>query len=271
MAARHIRQSLDEDLQAYLDGEIDPERESEVEAALREDPHVRERLRRYCQIDQALKDALTPLADAPWSRRVTDALAEGKRRRMDRRFVRIAAAAAVTFVVGAGVGWEVRDYSTVPDANGTTEHIMAKASEAHNVTMRSAARPPASNIQHVVNRLSKTLGKPIRTPDLSDFGYALKSAKLLGDSPPAVQLVYGNEDGRRLTCYIRTVSGLDETGFRVEQRGNLSMFYWVDNDLGHALVGNVDQSQLLRLADKIYHHLNSSSDQESRPRDQRLP
>ena len=69
----------------------------------------------------------------------------------------------------------------------------------------------------------------------------------------------GRQDarGQRLTLYVRNDSGgSHETAFRYARENNISVFYWIDGPFGYALSGDLEKSQLLRVAQVVYQQLN---------------
>ena len=69
--------------------------------------------------------------------------------------------------------------------------------------------------------------------------------------------MYQNARGQRLTLYAR-IDARDEyeTAFRYAQQGKVSVFYWLDRDMGYALSGEADKAELLRIAQAVYQQLN---------------
>jgi anti-sigma factor RsiW len=47
-----------------------------------------------------------------------------------------------------------------------------------------------------------------------------------------------------------------ETAFRFAEESRVGVFYWIDRKLGYALSGEVDRSELLRIATAVYRQLN---------------
>jgi len=95
-------------------------------------------------------------------------------------------------------------------------------------------------------------------PQLSAQGYALVGGRLLpGDRGPVAQFMYQDGKGVRLTLYIRSnPDATRETAFRFSQEQGISVFYWLDKNLGYALSGEIEKSDLLRVADAVYKQLN---------------
>ena len=111
---------------------------------------------------------------------------------------------------------------------------------------------------HLVEWLSKRLGKPVRVPTLVEQGYALVGGRLLpGDDNPAAQFMYEDPRGARLTLYLKTKANNPDgdSAFRYSQEKGVSVFYWIDGDFGYALSGSIDKPRLLEVAKAVYHQI----------------
>jgi len=121
---------------------------------------------------------------------------------------------------------------------------------AHPVEVRAAEEA------HLVQWLSKRLGHPLKTPDLTRFGFKLMGGRLLpAASGSAALLMYDNAQGNRLTLYVRAGAGA-ETAFRFQQDGEVATFAWMDQGFGYAVMGAGDRQRLLPVAEGVYHELN---------------
>jgi len=114
---------------------------------------------------------------------------------------------------------------------------------------------------HLVQWLSKRLGSTLRPPQLSPLGYRLIGGRLLpgdGDGPVA-QFMYEDGGGKRLTLYVaRERTGRQETAFRYTQEKELSVFYWIDDQLGYALSASLPKQALGKIADAVYAQLEQA-------------
>ena len=249
----------EDELQARVDGRLPPERSAEVNAYLAANPEEEARLSRYVAQKQMLSAAFAdePAGPIPGRLRVARLLEEQRRRRY-RRFAQIAAAVALV-AVGAAGGWAAR-YS-VPaflassnSALANARTITADAISAHRVFSVEVRHPVEVDVgqeAHLVQWLSKRLGRPLVVPDLSAAGFHLMGGRLLpAEDSPAAQFMY--ENGKdRLTLYLRSGIG-GETGFRYSEENGIGAFYWSDEGFGYALAAKADRNLLLRLAEIIY-------------------
>jgi anti-sigma factor RsiW len=264
-----VPDSVDEqELGAFVDRRLSPERAAAVESYLEAHPEERDRLRQYSEQQQALRAALAAdtAGPIPGNLRV-ERLVAARRRRRDWGVA--AAAAAVVFLILGGVGgWEARNRgvglpspSQTAQAAATERAITADALAAHQVFSVEARHPvevDAAQQAHLVQWLSKRLGHPLVVPDLNSAGYQLMGGRLLpSEGGPAAQFMY-QSGTTRLTLYEREDTA-GETRFRYSEEHGISEFYWSDQNFGYALTAKVDRRKLMDLAEIIYRQLDEGS------------
>lgn len=245
------------DLQAYVDGRLDPARQAVVEAYLAQNPAERQRLSDYQLIDTELHRLFDPVLDEPipasWQlpmRSKRPVLWVGLAR---------AAVAAGLMLFGGALGWFAHDQISQPQL--AQDAFVQQALTAHVVYVPEVRHPvevEAGQEQHLVAWLSKRLGATVQAPTLSTLGYQLLGGRLLpGDGKPAAQFMYQDAQGRRLTLYVRRgLPNHGDTAFQFAQQDGQSAFYWIDGDLAYALIGDVERPVLDRAAHAVYQQLN---------------
>jgi anti-sigma factor RsiW len=115
--------------------------------------------------------------------------------------------------------------------------------------------------KHLVAWLSKRLDAPLRAPSLAAFGYQLLGGRLLPptsprDPAPLALLMYENAQGKRLTLLVKREANNAETSFRFSEDQGARVFYWIDGPFGYALAGDLDRSELQKIARGVYQQLN---------------
>ena len=50
-------------------------------------------------------------------------------------------------------------------------------------------------------------------------------------------------------------NGWTATSFRFSEHDDVGVFYWIDGPLGHALVGEIERSELLTLSEVVHRQL----------------
>jgi len=179
---------------------------------------------------------------------------------------------AASVVLAFGVGW-ISHGELV--ANPAPSAILAKAMARHEFVRQASfayavympeQRHPvevtAAEQDHLVQWLSKRLGRPLKVPDLSAQGYELVGGRLLpGEMGARAQFMFQNAEGQRITLYLGAVDkktdkvDQGETGFRYESDGPVSSFYWFDEGFGCALSGQINREKLIALATRVYQQL----------------
>ncbi len=158
-------------------------------------------------------------------------------------------------------------------STATAQHFAQQAAVAHAVYQPEVRHPvevPAAQQEHLVQWLSKRLGRPLKLPVLADEGYELVGGRLLpGDAGARAQFMYQNAQGERITLYLGAIAAgqpgaataapkkpdAGETAFQFTSEGPVPGFYWVDQGFGYALSGQLSRQQLLVLASAVYRQL----------------
>jgi anti-sigma factor RsiW len=241
------------DLHACVDGALPEARRAEVEAYLASHPEDAERVAAYRQQNATLRSLYDPVLDEPMPERIA-----ARRPRGAGPMLRYAAVLA-WIALGGVIGWHLQAYNT--GASLEPVRWARQAAIAHvtySPEVRHPVEVPAEQENHLVNWLSKRLGTKVKVPHLGAIGYSLVGGRLLpGEGGPVAQFMYQDAKGRRLTLYLRTNrDDARETAFRFARENNVSVFYWIDRDLGYALSGEIDKQELLRVATTVYRQLN---------------
>ncbi len=135
-----------------------------------------------------------------------------------------------------------------------------RAMQAHLVYTPEVRHPvevDAKQEEHLVKWLSNRLGLPLRVPSLAGEGFDLLGGRLLpGPEGAVAQFMYQDASGKRLTLYVsRNRKGEKETAFRFAREANVSTFYWIDQECGYALSGELDKAALSKVASSVYRQL----------------
>lgn len=248
----------EDDLHARIDGQLPRERAEDVEAYLAAHPEEQARFSQYTRQRQALRAAFAAQAGGPIPNRLRVAhLVAQQRRQRRRQFGQIAAAVCLIVLGGIG-GWAARDLTSALSSlppGAVARMITADAIAAYrtfSVEVRHPVEVDAGQEAHLVQWLSKRLGRQLVVPDLASAGFRLMGGRLLpAEDGPAAQFMYENGNGERLTLYLRTGVG-GETAFRYHEEGGIGAFYWSDEGFGYAIAAKADRDLLLRIAEIVY-------------------
>jgi anti-sigma factor RsiW len=171
------------------------------------------------------------------------------------------ARAAVLVGAGTAIGLALPMLQpTPPNTAVLVTPLPIRAARAHMVYSPEVRHPvevEAKEQEHLVKWLSKRLDMQLRVPLLTGEGFELLGGRLLpGVDGPVAQFMYQDPTGKRLTLYVTKPHKGDElTAFRFAQEGKVSVFYWIDRDCGYALSGELDKTQLARVASSVYRQL----------------
>ena len=252
----------EDELHAYVDGQLPPERRAAVEARLAQDAEAAAAVAAWRRQNELIRALYEP-GSAAVPARIEAALYAPPRRAPWRSL----AAGILLVMLGGAAGWQLRGSSAL--APGLPP-LAARGIEAHNVYASEVRHPVevgANEEAHLVQWLSKRLGYAVKAPDLTGLGLRLLGGRLLpGAGSPAAQFMYESEDGGRYTLYCTRETGRSETAFRFAASGDAAAFYWIDDHSGYALVGPNDRERLLRIARAVYEALEGNQPSNSGPR-----
>lgn len=251
----------DDELHAFVDGQLDPARLPAVVAWLNGRPDDAARVAAW----QAQRLALRQVHRATELGPTPDALTRVVLRPRARAGWAVAAA-VLMFVVGAGGGLVAGRLGVGSPAVPTSGIAMAFARDAamaHAVYSPESRHPVevgASDERHLVQWLSRRLGAPLKAPDLQGRGFALLGGRLLpGAGSPRAQFMYEDAGGRRVTLYLTVFDASDtpdETAFRRLRTGAVESFYWVERRFGYALTGELPPAEMQALARDVYRQMD---------------
>ncbi|MGH7043358.1 MAG: anti-sigma factor family protein [Acetobacteraceae bacterium] len=243
----------EDDLHAYVDGFLDPERRATVERYLADHPDAAARIAGWQAGGQALREALAWKAQEPVPARLNVArLAEA---RMTRRWTpwRIAAGIVLAFVLGSGSGWLARGG---PEAPAGMMSVGMEAAAAYRVFATDHMHPVefgADQKARLVSWVSQRLGRPVSPPDLSGSGYRLMGGRLLATRDgPACQFLYQDRQGTRITLFVRPMrKGGMNAQMRPVHMMDTAGFVWVRDGLGVSLLADKPMPVLHELSNQV--------------------
>ncbi|MDH5444448.1 MAG: anti-sigma factor [Gammaproteobacteria bacterium] len=243
----------DMDLHAYLDGQLSEARRIQVENWLKQNPDRLKELNEFQIVDRELHQLLDPIIKEP----VPDHLQIRPRKHF---FYRVAAAASFIFI-GTIIGWQSNTMLAGSDQQQIQHHLIQPANFAHVVFSAEKKHPvevDATQEQHLIKWLSKRLHADIKAPNLLQHGYELVGGRLLpSTNRMAAQFMYQNKAANRITLYVRRINKVDaDSMFQFSNTGSVNTFYWIEGELGYALSGEMERSELLTMARSTYQQLN---------------
>ena len=268
------------ELQAYVDRQLTPERQREIEAYLLRRPEEAQRVEIYRAQKRELQALFNPVLDEPLPKRLRAAAVP----KTPWYLQRMAAGIAIAVISGAA-GWGLRGgVGAEPGSNTLAQRtpgavtvapatgFAQRAAVAHAVyspDARRAVEVRADQEDQLVTWLSKRMGAPMKPPHLQALGYALDGGRLLpGDKGPVAQFMYHDNAGAKLTLYVsnevadmaqKTPAGKNrETAFRFAREGSVNVFYWINGPFGYAISADADKAELARVSAEVYRQLETA-------------
>jgi anti-sigma factor RsiW len=246
-----------DELHAYVDGEIPADRRGAVEAWLASHPEDAARVAEWRAQADAIRARYGAIASEPVAARFDlDKLTRST------RSWRAAAAAAVlaAFLAGGVVGWMAHGASAA--APSRFDIFTTQALDAHKVYVVEVRHPvevTGAERPHLVQWLSKRLDYELRVPQLEPSGLKLVGGRLLpGPFGPAAFFMYEGASGERFTIYYARTDS-PQTAMRYRAADRLSAFYWVDQGIAYVVSGGADRERLLQVAQAAYDQIDKNA------------
>jgi anti-sigma factor RsiW len=261
------------DLHAFVDGRLGPAERAAVQARLQADPAAAARVVAWTQQRDALRALHSDLLREPIPPSLLQAAQQLDRRSNSvgqwQRWGGVAASVTLAFVLGwsAKGQWGGNDGGAPSSGPQVARHFAEQAAVAHAVYQPEVRHPVevgAAQQEHLVQWLSKRVGRPLKVPVLSAQGWELVGGRLLpGDQGARAQFMYQNSAGQRLTLYLGALNGGQgeagqETSFRFLADGPVPGFYWVDRGFGYAIAGQLPRPALQEIATVVYRQLGGA-------------
>jgi anti-sigma factor RsiW len=229
----------DDDLQAFVDDQLPPNRREAVERYVADRPELTARVGAYRAQREALAAGLAAKLDEPIPHRLRVASVLAARRRRHRTRLARVAAAVGWLMLGGVAGW-FANQAVITDPERPERSLAGDAFSAYRTYVGEVRHPvevAASEEAHLVAWLSKRLGQPVRAPDLAGLGFRLMGGRLLpAATGPAAQFLFEDATGRRLAIYVRTDLAAAETAY--------------------VIAGDLERETLLAVATAVYDQLD---------------
>ena len=243
-----------EELHAYVDGEIAADRRAAVDAWLAAHPEDAARVAAWRAQAQAIRARYGAIASQPAPPR----LALDRLARNGRRWRAAALAAALgTFLAGGVAGWVAHGASAASSSlldllndDALSAHRLYSAEVRHPIEVRAGE-------EHLLPWLSRRVGAALRAPDLGSYTLKLLGGRLLpGPIGPAALFMYESPGGERYTLYC-TRSPAPPTALRYRAAEAVAAVQWVESDLGCVMSGPASRARLLEIAQTAYEQMES--------------
>lgn len=250
----------DAELHAYVDGQLDVEARTRVALYLADHPEDAALVADWQAQNEDLRAAFAPFEQSKSDDinllvpRIAPTSSQPRRLTM---------AAAVVLVFAAGVlgGYATpRLFPSPGEKLAATELLPTEARNAFLVYASEVRHPVevfADNEAHLAAWLGKRLAMTdLKVPNLQPLGFRLVGGRLLPVSgQPGAMFMYEDQTGERLTVLIGRNRDNKETSFRFASADGVETFYWLDQDIGCAVSGEISRDMLRQVADAVYRQL----------------
>jgi anti-sigma factor RsiW len=253
---------MDALLVAYLDGELDPQRNQELEERLRGDAALKARLAALAEAGRPLRSAFDALLGAAPRDRLEAAFAaargkvQGGPQSRYRRMLMAAAASLLLLLCGGVIGYFVAKAPAelFEDADELEEDwVGAVAGQLSLYTAASLAAIQVSDaeLDAQLGKLGEMLGLDLSKPRVIFEGLTLKRAELLHLEGRAIaELLYASEDHGPVALCIMAAPGGEGEG-EVESRDGLNLMYWAQSGRRFLLIGDAPAERIESLAETV--------------------
>jgi len=244
----------EDELNAYVDGELPADRHGAVEAWLASHPDDAAKVAAWRKQAELIRARYGAVADERPPQRFN------VRRLTRRRYGAVGAAVAAVvaaFLVGGVAGWVARGIEAPPSSDlsrFTTDAL--DAYRLYVVEVRHPVEVPGDQRPHLVEWLSKRVGTPLRAPELDKMGLKLVGGRLLpGPTGATAFFMYENASGERFTLYCGHTTD-QETALRYTVGEQNAAYYWVDRNLAYVLSGPAERDRLHDIAQAAYDQID---------------
>jgi anti-sigma factor RsiW len=259
----------EDDLHALVDGRLDAQAAEALRIRLAADPEALAAAEAWQAQREALRSLHAGTEDLPLPASLVETARRAERAHARTsqwwRWGGIAASLLLAFGMGwFGSGqWAANRGDRLARAEPARQ-FARQAAVAYSVFQPEVRHPvevTAAEQEHLVQWLSKRLGRSLKVPVLSRQGYELVGGRLLpGEDGARAQFMYQNNAGQRITLYVGAVKAggqgdVRETAFRFLDDGPVPAFYWIDQGFGYAISGPLSRPALQELARVVYGQL----------------
>ncbi len=230
----------DDDLHAYVDGQLDATTQRQVELYLAGHAEAALTVEQWRQHNHVLRTALENSVTTPVPARLDPFRIRRELRARRQRYVAMAASLVLTLSLGTLGGWQLRDIAIrqvyLPMADATQAYRMFAGNDmAQKVDLRTSE---PTQLQHWLNQ---HFVQPAPVPDFSAYGFQPVGGRLMAsDKGAAAMVLYQNAQGQAIVYYVRPPGELFNFGAGNRQDGNVLTQYWRQGRYFYAVVSATD-------------------------------
>ena len=255
-----IRMPSDEQLTAFLDGELPQQEMARIEALANEDEEVAARIEFLANGSMPFREAFAPLLDEAPQQKLEAMLAaipapaaaaKTERSAITRRglFGALAASLAVGIIADRaylGIGRNLGR-----DEGSEWRSVVAEYIALYTPDTLAGPVPPADVQAAQLARVDSKLGLNLSPEAVALPGVDFKRAQLLEyDDQPLAQIAYLDpETGPMALCIVRSGKGAKEPD--IEGRKGMNVIYWSTATHAFMLIGHAPVDRMREIADAV--------------------
>jgi len=245
----------DEDLGAFIDGELDEKRDIAIAALIASSPELSARIERLILDKDMIARVYGPLIEQPipdaMRQMVTGYRPVAKPMRAPRRFLPAAMALAAAIVAA------VFAYPMLSGIEGdplVAEALAVRSGQVHAERQFADADISAEAARDGL--VQAALAVPVKVPNLEKAGFKLVAISAYPETGghKALQLSYRDRNGVLFTMYMRQTAGGDR--FEMSTRRNMQVCVWQNDALSVVMLGEMPAHEMLKVATATYADLN---------------
>jgi anti-sigma factor RsiW len=248
----------EEELNAYIDGELDADCQKRIETLLSKQPRFAAKISELRAQDDALRESAEPALQEPAPERLVSIVkrgADGNRapRASRTNSPKSIGAAILALAAGVAIGWFGNE--NFQNQKSLLEPYVKQAVLSHELFESNRAFDPIDDDGDTIaiDTAKRPFSEAARTPTLRLAGLSPVMVRTVeGSVGNAIHIAYEDDAGEWTTLYIRRHANDSRLPARFEQRDGYSTLYWIDGPLVYTLVGASDENELRTVADEIY-------------------
>jgi anti-sigma factor RsiW len=244
----------EEELHAFIDGELDDARADAVAAIIAASPDLSVRVERFVIDKDMIARAYGPLIEQPLPASLRQAVTGARPVAPARAPMRFwpAAMALAAAIVAAVIA-----YPMLSSLGG--DPLVAEALAVRDGQVHAERQFADTEIASAATRdqlVETALSVPVKVPNLEKAGYRLIAITAYPDKGghKALQISYSGRRGVLFTMYMRQTAGGDR--FELSQRKDMQVCVWQNDDLSVVMLGQMPAHEMLRVATATYADLN---------------
>jgi anti-sigma factor RsiW len=246
----------EDDLHAYIDGQLDVGRRRAVEHLLQQDREAAQRVAAYQQQRELIRAAFAARAGETLPPKLSLARIIEQRTRNPRGRWLVAASVMLALGTGLAGGWFLHSRPHPERAQQALALLEQEALTSHVVYAVDGRHPvevPGTEAPHLQQWLSKRLDRTVVAPDLSALGYHLIGGRLLATERggAAALLMYDDADHHRISLLLRPMMPALQAPETIIGKSGVNGRAWIGNGLGVAVVATMPEGDIARLATQI--------------------